>query len=249
MRALVRDVVGIVVLALGVGTVYIAATGKLEFWVRPERYPEALVCGPAANERNLTEGKASPAAGGRAQTPGSPETKTPSGKDSATPGGQSEGTASRTDLAEPKASETAEGPLSKVRMIDFKEVVQAWRDGLLFIDARSREAYREGHIPGAISIPAWEPGLEEKIQRLAEQGAAGEPVIVYCNQARECEDSKIVASNLVQFGFADVSVYEGGVGQWAVEKKMPLVKGENPGPRGHQYQGDGPQDQEGEKQE
>jgi len=231
VRKTVLEIAGIALISLIAGTVYIGATGKLEFFVKPDRYPDALVCRRSGNGEGKTppktgivkgspEGKNIPAPKAPSTTEPAPSVAPPPPKPAATQEGKETG------------GSAAGSDESDVPLVDFEEVRAAWTERILFIDARSPKQYGEGHIPGAISIPAWEPGLEEKIRRLAETGAVEEPVIVYCTRARECEDSHIVASNLKEFGFQDVSIYEGGFGEWSVEKGMPVKKGSQPGERG-----------------
>ena len=119
----------------------------------------------------------------------------------------------------------------KIPHIDFAEAKQAWEDGTLFVDARAAKYYAEGHIPGAVNIPAWAPDIAERIAQLAEVEPTAAPVIVYCNESKECEDSHIVGNQMRQFDFEDLSVYEGGFPGWQ-KSGNPIATGEEPGPRG-----------------
>jgi rhodanese-related sulfurtransferase len=61
----------------------------------------------------------------------------------------------------------------RISLADFKK--QHDQDKVLVIDTRSAEAYRAGHIPGAISTPlsAW----SEHLPRLK---ATRKPIVAYC---------------------------------------------------------------------
>jgi rhodanese-related sulfurtransferase len=61
----------------------------------------------------------------------------------------------------------------RISLADFKK--QHDQDKVLVIDTRSPEAYRAGHIPGAISTPlsAW----SEHLPRLK---ATRKPIVAYC---------------------------------------------------------------------
>lgn len=60
--------------------------------------------------------------------------------------------------------------------IGMKEFRKLWAENrAVVLDVRSPESYREGHIPGAISIP-----LKDLPGRAAELRKAGRPIIAYC---------------------------------------------------------------------
>jgi rhodanese-related sulfurtransferase len=61
----------------------------------------------------------------------------------------------------------------RIKLEDFKKELD--QDKLLVIDTRGPEAYRGGHIPGAISVPlaAW----NETLPRLK---ASKKPIVAYC---------------------------------------------------------------------
>ena len=105
-----------------------------------------------------------------------------------------------------------------------------WESGFLFVDARRTKPYEAGHIPGAVSISAWEPGIGAKISKLLESEVLEAPVIVYCTRAKDCEDSHIVGGNLKSAGFQDVYVYQGGFPDWKDNGKE-VATGSEPGRR------------------
>jgi rhodanese-related sulfurtransferase len=61
----------------------------------------------------------------------------------------------------------------RLSLTDFKKLHD--QDKVLVIDTRSAEAYRGGHIPGAISVPlsAWD-------QNLPRLKATRKPIVAYC---------------------------------------------------------------------
>lgn len=81
----------------------------------------------------------------------------------------------------------------------------------VILDARGREEYEQGHIPGALSFPLRE--LDEMFGVLARLVDRSAPILVYCSGV-ECEDSHTVAEYLTGFGYTDVKVYGGGFTQW-----------------------------------
>lgn len=61
----------------------------------------------------------------------------------------------------------------RMSMKEFKALLDA--GGVVVLDVRSLEAYRAGHIRGAISVP-----LETVAARADEFKTAGKPVVTYC---------------------------------------------------------------------
>jgi hypothetical protein len=88
-------------------------------------------------------------------------------------------------------------PAPPFPMIGTQETFEELQAESLIIDARRTKVYLEGHIPGALSMSPWESDIDQKIAKLVEEGAILEaPVVVYCNDSKECEDSKMVAHKL-----------------------------------------------------
>ncbi len=96
--------------------------------------------------------------------------------------------------------------------IDLQAVEQyVAADAALVIDARDRFEYDEGHIPGAISLPADEAVTDPA--RLQALDTGGRPLIVYCGGGT-CETSLDVAYELIAVGHERVAVYMGGFPEW-----------------------------------
>ncbi|MCZ6793672.1 MAG: rhodanese-like domain-containing protein [Planctomycetota bacterium] len=182
------------VLTLVTGTAYILATGKLDFFVKPDRYANSYQCRRAGGDPEQPNDN-----GGSVEPPEDPE---------------------------------------EYPRLAFEEVREAWTDGSFFIDARPPADYRKGHVPGAVSIPAFGPRIEEKIQALLDREVVvtAEPVVVYCTRSKDCEASRIVCTQLRNFEFLDISIYDGGFPEWN-EKKMAVHEGEERGPQGPDGEG------------
>lgn len=101
---------------------------------------------------------------------------------------------------------------SGVRYIGVAEAGQLHeKAGVLFLDARKKDVFEAGHIPGAIhlgraSFEADYPALETRLK-------AADTLVVYCT-SRQCEDSSLVATRLDQAGYKSVLVFEGGWAEW-----------------------------------
>ena len=81
----------------------------------------------------------------------------------------------------------------------------------LFVDARSTEEYRQGHIPKAISLPFEE--LDERFEALDQILSSDAPVVVYCKN-RECDDALLLAVELRAMGKSNLLYYVDGFELW-----------------------------------
>ena len=88
--------------------------------------------------------------------------------------------------------------------------VQEMLPRAVLVDARIPELYAEGHLPGAVSFP-----LAEAESRLESFRAKyqDQSLIIYCS-GYGCSDSFDLALLLLEGGFHDVMVYEGGYPEW-----------------------------------
>jgi rhodanese-related sulfurtransferase len=91
----------------------------------------------------------------------------------------------------------------------------------VFLDARSRSAYEDGHIRGAISMPVNE--FDDVIEPFSKQYAPEQTFIAYCS-GRFCEDSHQLAERLYEHGYHNVLVMIDGYPGW-LEKGLPVEEG------------------------
>jgi rhodanese-related sulfurtransferase len=85
---------------------------------------------------------------------------------------------------------------------------------VLFVDARSRDNYDDGHIPGAVSLPVGE--FDNLIDAFMDQHSADQAIVTYCS-GRTCTDSHNLARLLMDFGFTDVKIFIDGFPGWEAE--------------------------------
>jgi rhodanese-related sulfurtransferase len=85
------------------------------------------------------------------------------------------------------------------------------KPGTVFVDARKRDAFQQGHIQGARNIPYSfvEPLSKETLDALRDYKS----VIVYCN-SKDSEASKLMAGELAQAGIKTVAYLEKGFLAW-----------------------------------
>lgn len=98
--------------------------------------------------------------------------------------------------------------------------------GAVFVDARMTSQYQEGHIAGAIAIPIWESGVDQKIAQLVfeAEGDMARPIIVYCNGG-DCEDSHNLGEKIFFAGHQSVYVYKDGYPDW-LQRGRPVATGD-----------------------
>lgn len=85
------------------------------------------------------------------------------------------------------------------------------RGNAVFVDARAEEAFDEGHIKGAVSLPVG------RVNTLLNKFKAAYPsstlIVTYCS-GRECDDSHNLAQYLYDAGYTNVNVFIDGYPAW-----------------------------------
>lgn len=104
---------------------------------------------------------------------------------------------------------TASASLPLPAMID--DVQQAIAFGGLIVDARSPELYTMGHIDGAVSLPMVE--IDAVLPEFLEDVARDRAIVTYCS-GFGCPDSFDLGVRLLESGYLDVRVFEGGYPEW-----------------------------------
>ncbi len=84
-------------------------------------------------------------------------------------------------------------------------------EDFLVLDARPLIEYDQGHIPGALSLPASQ--FEEAFSHMQYFFVAGQPLIVYCSGA-SCDDSLVLGRSLRELGYTNIYLYAGGYADW-----------------------------------
>ena len=102
-------------------------------------------------------------------------------------------------------------PLAYPMPILLDEVQQLMTEGGLLIDARSSELFEEGHIEGAISLPLVD--IETVLPEFSRRVDKDRTVVTYCS-GFGCPDSFDLGMRLIETGYSDVRVFEGGYPEW-----------------------------------
>ncbi len=110
-----------------------------------------------------------------------------------------------------------------LRMITSAEAEDLWRAGEAFVDARTEDLYRQGHVPRALSASAKdaETGLPLFFERLPLEGT----LVVYC-EGGDCQSSLALAKLLLKKGFTDIRIFSGGWEEWE-RAGLPAEKGDD----------------------
>jgi rhodanese-related sulfurtransferase len=106
--------------------------------------------------------------------------------------------------------------------VSLAELESLLAAGGLAVDARAAETYREGHLPGAVSLPLAE--VDDRLELFRSRIAPGRTLVVYCSGAG-CPDSFDLAVRLKGEGYRDVRVFEEGLPGW-MAAGLPVVEGE-----------------------
>jgi len=111
-----------------------------------------------------------------------------------------------------------------IRKIDLREAHRLFegRRGV-FVDARTEEQFREGHIPGAHVLT--QDSFDESVSAFLALIPLDTPLVTYCD-SEGCGSSREVAELLHEEGYKDIGLFEGGWDQW-VKAGYPREKGGN----------------------
>jgi len=100
----------------------------------------------------------------------------------------------------------------KIEIEDVLQAKEIYDSGnALFVDARTRENFDKGHIPGAASLPVGQ--FDELIDVFLDRHDMEQPLVTYCS-GRTCEDSHNLAQLLIDVGYSDVKVFIDGFPGW-----------------------------------
>ena len=105
--------------------------------------------------------------------------------------------------------------IDELEIDDVKIAKQIYDSGkAVFIDARSADNFKDGHIKGAISLPLGR--FDALIDAFKGQYSRDSTIVTYCS-GRTCNDSHHLAQFLFEHGYENVSVFIDGYPGWEAE--------------------------------
>tara|TARA_B110000467_G_C18275851_1_gene455315 strand:- start:361 stop:846 length:486 start_codon:yes stop_codon:yes gene_type:complete len=103
-----------------------------------------------------------------------------------------------------------------IKEVSFEIAQDLFEKKTLFIDARAKEYYLDGHIPGAICFDDFD-SLSMKINNRIQNN---EFFVVYCSDD-DCGSSEDLSYQLLDEGFTNIYLFKGGWKQWT-DNSMPI---------------------------
>jgi rhodanese-related sulfurtransferase len=82
--------------------------------------------------------------------------------------------------------------------------------GVLFVDVRNDDDYKNGHIPGAIHINVRESTFEAEFEKAAKKD---QEIVIYC-RGSSCTRSSLAISKAMKLGFERLYRFKKGYPGW-----------------------------------
>lgn len=107
-------------------------------------------------------------------------------------------------------SSTSQVPSSTSLQVDFPVVYQMWKkEEAVFVDVRSADNFRRGHIPGAVNVP-----VNRVRQNLSVLPTEKETLLItYCGGI-ECPNAYQLMNVLLASGYRNVKFFPRGLRSW-----------------------------------
>lgn len=101
-------------------------------------------------------------------------------------------------------------------VLSEKEAWSAHQASVLFLDARPRYDFMQGHIPGAVSLPLRDRDFEDRLWDFltSPRSMPSASVVVYCSGCCST-DAIFLAVRLQEVGFKQIKHYKDGFPGWA----------------------------------
>lgn len=103
-------------------------------------------------------------------------------------------------------------PPIEIQEIDLETMNYMVESGeAVLLDARIKEDFSQGHIPGAIHLPVY--SFDQTYEGAVGHLDKKKTIIAYCS-SYTCLDSSLLARKLSRKGHQDIFVYKGGFQEW-----------------------------------
>lgn len=114
-------------------------------------------------------------------------------------------------VADTQAELQPQAPSALPMPVLLDEVQQLITAGGVLVDARSPELFAAGHIEGALSLPLAD--IDVVLPDFTARIGKDRVVVTYCS-GFGCPDSFDLGMRLIEAGYVDVRVFEGGYPEW-----------------------------------
>jgi len=105
-----------------------------------------------------------------------------------------------------------------LKAITLAQAIQLYsKENVIFVDARDKWEFSDGHIKGAINIPeySFDSNITD-VSTLSKENI----IIVYCSE-EDCNLSKKLTEQFLILGFNKTYVFLGGITEWK-EAELPI---------------------------
>ena len=121
-----------------------------------------------------------------------------------------------------KITEEAPDRMTEPVFIGVVLAEKLFNEKAIFIDARDKDIYSEGHIKGAINIP-WESSNNNNIDKSLIDIQYDESIIIYCSGG-DCTLSIDLGEYIFnELSYERVFIFEGGYPSW-INKELPIKR-------------------------
>lgn len=106
--------------------------------------------------------------------------------------------------------------MKRISMGQLSELIESLPQDEVLLDVRSREEFREGHIPGALNIP------HDEIARHLDELRPKKTIYIHCRSGGRAQ---VAAQALESAGIHQLTcVTDGGMPQW-MQAGLPVERG------------------------
>lgn len=119
-----------------------------------------------------------------------------------------------------EVSEPDNNELPVPKAIELEQAINLFESGAVFLDARSTDEFKDGHIKDAISLPYIDFDENNPVVSNLDKN---EPVIAYCG-GTDCDLSVMLGNKLFEAGFNRVYIFYGGWKDWQ-QNNLPTETG------------------------
>lgn len=113
----------------------------------------------------------------------------------------------------PPPAELVKSRIVEVLPPDVKDEVEA--GDVALVDTREADKFEQGHVPGAVNVPAGENGVDSHSEEFAEkiaEATEGKPALLYCNTGNRSARATDALTN--EHGVAGARSMIGGIKLW-----------------------------------